>query len=769
MRVLGRILLWVLLLALATACVVWMLPTWNRLSTLKSSGADEKPLVFFAPGDTGQLRFNVTGHSGWAVFYPVLVHKDAVSPDYRLRLRVLDSGGNLLLEEIRHISHPLHVIQRNADGRTASGRSLPVRWSATQWLDLSLYPSAHAVDVAALPARDGDPGRPVVYRPVVYWRGFLARSLDDREAQARYRGLSRRARAELSEAFIVPPGLLPQSARLDLSRQRLEPAPPLGEHQEITLFLRRARAQTAEDSPPATPRAGWPIAPDLPATLQLTQPTEIELEAYDQQDRPMAVSMHWMEGGSERQRHWPAVLQGPSAGTTLPTGAFEFRSQRPGVLRLRAHLDGRLLLPDMVRLPVFEIGPGTPLAYGVHPLPGRPTRVRLDIRPLDTQAIVRMVLQPQDGPGTAHVERTINARPSRHERLSRDPATAAPEVTVWVVDLPATVRHLHLQTNAPALVTAYVEGVGRGTAAGATPHWFSFLPDNRDRLQQQFVLKQPGWPAPAPRGIAATGAGRFFPLKPDGQVMSQLFLMPEASTPAAGAAEPGAPDRLRSVGPGTLRVMVEPGRTVPLAWLGARNTPTTARIGVDATVVVIPIAGGSGLTQLPPLAPGMHTLRMIDPAGARWMVGQAAGSDWRLRRLWALTDLQPWTLRLRRDGGGRESLHLLVFAPPGAPTPRLVAEFAVNANDIAVVAGQRSAAQRPPTNAWPLWQRAAAWRGPERWSFEIPQTLPAGREINVRLRCSGCREIRALAFRMSETPPPRQLHARAVGSSDDAQ
>jgi hypothetical protein len=764
MRTLGRLLLWLSWSMLAIACVAWVLPTWKRLSALQASNADEKPLIFFAAGDSGQLRFNVAGHGGWFALYPALTLKRASSPDYRVRLQVLDGSDKLLLEEVRHISHPQRFFEGLADGRTSWGQSVPVRRSATQWLDLSPYPSAHAVDVAVLPEHEGDADR-----PVVYWRGFLTRSLDDREAQARYRQLSRRARAELSEAFITPPGLLPEAVQLDLSRRRFEPSPPLGDHQEATLYMRKMRNQVAEESRTVVQRAGWPIAPDLPATMHLDDATEIELEAYDQQGRPMAVSMDWREGGTERHRPWPATPSGPPARAVLPKGTFEFHSQHPGVLRVRGHADGRLLLPDMLRLPVFEIAKATPLDYSVHPLPGRPTRVRLDLRPLDGNTRFRLLPRSGDGASTSSEERTITAHRSRYERFARAPDTAAPVASSWVVDLPASALGFRLESDAPALVTAYVEGVGRGRIAGSAPRWFHFLPDNRVRLQQQFVYKQPDRSPAAPRGTADSGTARFVLIKPEGLVMSQLFLMPEASTPATGDTEPGMPGRLRSLGSGTLRISVEPGRTPRLAWLGARKTPTTASITVDATTVAIPVAGGSGLVGLPPLAPGVHTLRVNDAAGARWMVSGAAASDWRLRRLWSLSDRQPWTLRVRREGRGRESLQLLVFTPPGVQSPRFTAEFPVDGQAVAVVAAERIAARRPPTEAWPMWQRADAWHGPERWSIEVPDALPAGRDIRVRLRCSGCRDIRALAFRMSEVPAPRQLHARAGERNDDAQ
>lgn len=764
MRTLGRLLLWLSLSMLAIACVAWMLPTWKRVSALQASNADEKPLVFFTADDSGQLRFNVTGHGGWFALYPVLTLKSAPSPDYRVRLRVLDGSDGLLLEEVRHISHPSRFFESPADGRTSWGQPLPVRRSATQWLDLSPYPSAHAVDVAVLPEYDGDADR-----QVVYWRGFLARSLDDREAQARYRQLSRRARAELSEAFITPPGLLPESVRLDLSRRRLEPAPPLGDHQEATLFMRKPRDKGEEEHRTVIQRAGWPIAPDLPATMHLNDATEIELEAYDQQGRPMAVSMDWREGGIERHRPWPATPSGPPARAVLPKGTFEFHSEHPGVLRVRGHADGRLLLPDMLRLPVFEIAKATPLDYSVHPLPGRPTRVRLDLRPLDGNTTFRLLSRSGDGASVSSAERTITARRSRYERFARATDTAAPAASSWVVDLPATAVGFRLQSDAPALVTVYVEGVGRDPAAGTAPGWFSFLPDNRDRSQQQFIFKQPDRSPAAPRGAADSGTARFVLIKPEGLVMSQLFLMPEASTPATGDNEPGMPGRLRSLGSGPLRISVEPGRTPRLAWLGARKTPTTASITVDATTVAIPVAGGSGLVGLPPLAPGVHTLRVNDAAGARWMVSGAAVSDWRLRRLWSLSDRQPWTLRVRREGRGRESVQLLVFTPPGVQSPRFTAEFPIDGKAVTVVAAERATARRPPTEAWPMWQRADAWRGPERWSIEVPETLQAGRDIRVRLRCSGCRDIRALAFRMSEVPAARQLHASAGERNEDAQ
>jgi hypothetical protein len=214
-----------------------------------------------------------------------------------------------------------------------------------------------------------------------------------------------------------------------------------------------------------------------------------------------------------------------------------------------------------------------------------------------------------------------------------------------------------------------------------------------------------------------------------------------------------------------VRIVIASGHTPSLAWLGAKRAPTTARIAIDDRVISVPIASRSGMTALPPLPPGAHTLRLIDGAGAQWMVSRAAGGDWRLRRLWALSERQPLNLRVTRERNGREFLHVLVFAPNGAGPPRLSAEFTGPGGTTSAQAERRPSSS-PPTDAWPLWQNSPAWRGPQRWSIAVPDNT-AGREARVRLRCADCRDLRVLVFRMSQSPAPRQLHARAIDRNDD--
>ena len=240
---------------------------------------------------------------------------------------------------------------------------------------------------------------------------------------------------------------------------------------------------------------------------------------------------------------------------------------------------------------------------------------------------------------------------------------------------------------------------------------------------------------------------------------------PLADAPATDAASPG---RLHSLGAGELRIAPAHGEQPVLVWIAATRTPSRARLTLDGQPFTIAMAGGSGQTTLPRPIFGAHRLRLIDGAGARWMVSHAATSDWRLRRLWRLSDDRPWTLRVAREGRRHESLQLLVFSPADAAPTALRVEFALD-GETSTVEASRSLETNAPTAAWPLWQPPHAWRGPDRWVVPMPDRMAAGATARVRVLCTGCRNVRALAYRMSTSlPAPPALRARPLDTVNDA-
>lgn len=772
MRTLGTSLRWLFWLALAIVAVAWGLSTWKRLSMLTDSEEGERPLVFFVHGEQSPPRFNISGHAGWALLYPaVVVDPGAAPPSYGLRLLVRAPNGDVLSDETRHVGHAADFARAAPHGRTAERPSQPVRWSSAQWIDLSRHPRAATVEAVVLPATPG--GRPVK----VFWRGFLLRSLDNAAARARYRELSRYEREALSGDFLAPSGLLPESVRLELASRRLEPAPvsgtPPGQYRDITLYMRRKASRPLPPKPAAVLPGGWPIGPGLPVTLSLETATDVDLVAIDGNGRPMPVRMHRWEDGQARTKTWEAVADPATPSRTmLPAGVHAFDSARAGLLRLRATTDGRPLLPDVLRIVTFAISPQQPLEYRIHPINGRPVRLRVDVRPLNVRPLgtpANVRLRALDGAGGSLLEQTLTLTPQRaqYERPARAPDTVATLATRRVLSVPGTTRRLHIHSDAPVLATVYTEGDGRDAG---TARWFSFYPDNRERHASHDILRQPRWPPwPASAGAqdddlpAAHLPGRnlnYVALQPIGLARSQLALMPDRLAPGAEAPPPGLPDRLRSLTTRAVELQVVEGRPPALVWLRRDEAPATARLQIDGVAIDIAIVGRSGLTDLPPLPPGRHRLQLLDGKGARWMISRAGDSDWRLRRLWTPAPNAPLRFALPRQRA-REIVNVLAFAPAGHPAPALSAVFDTASGAPRVVARRRDAAQALQ-EAWPLWSTAGPWLGPQHWSIDVPDAAQQGGSLRFTLHCENCRDVNVLVFRMSPAPEMRTIRARVA-------
>ncbi len=739
---------------------------------MTDSEEGERPLVFFVPGEQSPPRFNVTGHAGWALLYPaVVVDPGAAPPSYGVRLRVRASNGDVLSEEMRYVGHAADFARAAPHGRTAERPSQPVRWSSAQWVDLSRHPHAATVEAMVLPATPG--GRPAK----VFWRGFLLRSLDDAAARARYRELSRSERDALTGDFLTPSGLLPESVRLELARRRLEPAPvsgmPPGQYREITLYMRRKAARPLPPKPAAVLPGGWPIGPGLPVSLSLDTATDVDLVAIDSDGRPMPVRMHRWADGQARTTTWKAVAAPATPSRTmLPAGVHAFDSARAGLLRLRATSDGRPLLPDVLRIATFAISPQQPLEYRIHPIDGRPVRLRVDVRPLNVRplnvrpldAAANVRLRALDGAGGTLLEQTLilTPQPAQYERPARAPDTVATLATRRILSVPGTTRRLRIDSDAPVLATVYAEGDRRDAGAA---RWFSFYPRNRERHASHDILRQPRWP-PRPPSAGANDADlsrpylNYFALQPTWLARSQLALMPDRLAPGAEAPLSGLPDRLRSLTTRAVEFQVVEGRPAALVWLRRDEAPATARLQIDGIAIDIAIVGRTGLTDLPPLPPGRHRLQLLDGKGARWMISRAGDSDWRLRRLWTLTPNAPLRFALPRERA-REIVNVLAFAPAGHPAPALSAVFDTASGAQRVVARRRDAAQAPQ-EAWPLWSAAGPWIGPQRWSIHVPDAAPQGGPLRFALYCGNCRDVNVLVFRMSPAPEMRTIRARVA-------
>ncbi len=778
MRTLGTSLRWLCWLALVIAAVAWGLSTWKRLSKLTDSEEGERPLVFFVPGEQSPPRFNVTGHAGWALLYPaVVVDPGAAPPSYGLRLRVRAANGDVLSEEMRHVGHAADFARAAPHGRTAERPSQPIRWSSAQWVDLARHPQAATVEAVVLAATPGGPPAKV------FWRGFLLRSLDDAAARARYRELSRSEREALTGDFLTPSGLLPESVRLELTRRHLEPAPVSGtspgQYREITLYMRRKAARPTPPKPAAVLPGGWPIGPGLPVTLALDTATDVDLVAIDRDGRPMPVRMHRWEDGQAHTMTWEAVADPamPSR-TMLPAGVYAFDSARVGLLRLRATTDGRPLLPDALRIATFAVSPQQPLEYRIHPIDGRPVRLRVDVRPLNVGPLnvrplgapANIRLRALDSVSGSLLEQTLTLTPQRaqYERHARAPDTAATLATRRILNVPGSTRRLRIDSDAPVLATVYAEGDRRDAGAA---RWFSFYPANRERHASHDILRQPRWPPRPPS--AGTGDAdlpgphspspnlNYVALQPTGLARSQLALMPDRLAPGAEALPPGLPDRLRSLTTTrAVELQVVEGRPPALAWLRRDEAPATARLQVDGIAIDVAIVGRTGLTDLPPLPPGRHRLQLLDGKGARWMISRAGGGDWRLRRLWTLTPNAPLRFALPRERA-RGIVNVLAFAPAGHPAPALSAVFDTASGAQRVVARRRDAAQTSQ-EAWPLWSTAGPWLGPQRWSIDVPDAAAQGGSLRFALHCENCRDVNVLVFRMSPAPEMRTIRANVA-------
>lgn len=763
MRTLGRSLRWTVWLLLGFAAGAALLSLRERLTTLTGSEQNERPLVFFVAERGTSLRFNLIGHSGWAVLYPaVVLEPGSAPPSYALRLRVFDAGGAVLRTDLRHVAHGPGFVRAAMQGRTAERPSKPVRWSSAQWIDLTDLPQAAAVEATVLPAHaEGQV-------PTLAWRAFLMRPLDDAAARARFREMRRSEREALTEPFLTPPGLLPEPVRLELSRRLLEPIPALqagnGRVREQTLYMRRTRAQTA--TAPAVDAAelpgGWPIAPDLPVTLALEETTEIDLLAIDASGRPLSIRMRHGHAAMPGMRHWPAAAdRRVPPRRTLPAGVYRFDSERTGLLRIRAVADGRPLLPDALRIATFDVGPDMPLDYAVHPVAGRPLRVRVDLRMRDPDgqpATGTARVHALDADGTTLVSHTIPLQrlASLHERAAASPDVAANVAARRILDLPGAARRLRIESDVSALATVYAEGTQR--AAGPA-RWFSFHPQGRERLSMRVILRQPGWPTQVRDGMRDGGHGHLVALEPLGPTRLQTVLMPERLEPGRAPPPPGLPDRLRSLDARGVWLEWRDGRAPMLVWRRERASPSRVQLDIDGQTVDIPFVGRSGMTDLPGLPEGRHRVRLRDGGGARWMVSRAEGGDWRLRRLWTLSDAVPLRFSLPHaavpfaEQAQGTTIHVQVFQAPGQPPPRLWATVETASGPVRVEARPRERGDQ--RDVWPLWSDAGPWRGPQRFAMDLPHM--SGQAF--ALHCAGCRDSHAWVFRMSPQPRARTISA----------
>lgn len=760
MRRLGRLMLWTTGVLALAFMVVLAYALWGRLSRLTASGADERPLVFFSAGERAPPRFNITGHSGWAVLYPVAVADPAeTSPAYRLHVRVLDLQGRVLMEHRRHVRHRPDFFEAAADGRTSTRPSRKARWSTPQWIDLGEHASAARLEVNVLPAVNGGTV------PNIHWRAFLMQALDDEAARQRYRQLKRRERERLTDGFLGPGGLLPEQVRLDMIRRKMTPAPSVGsapeQHREIILYMRRDRTQPVEpQAGPALLPGGWPIAPGLPITVSLPTRTDVDLIAVDLFGKPISVEIASMVDGRPvvvSQAASPSARQ--ALDLSLASGVHELRSARPGLLLLRTHAEGRSLIPDTLRIPVFHLAAGAPLDFRVQTTGEGPVRLRVDMRPLGAAARVRMRGISDQGDVLQETTQDLTARAASHERLADDLTHPAPEAAIQILALPASTTRLRMESDAPVLVTVYAESV-RQSAEG--PRWFSYAPLGHVATRGRFVLRQPRFP---PRDAASDPAGhprRIETLAPLGLAASRLVLLPDPRASGDDTPGPGLPGTLRSLRQQEVIVRTRRGDAPRLVWSGPRERVGTVVLRLDGQRLALPFAGRTGMIDLPPIPPGSHRLAVIDDAGMHWRVSHAAAPDWRLRRLWSLSPRAPLHFALKAPRVG-ETLYIQAFGGH-QQAPALTARFET-AQGHAVVAARPRNKPDSIDKVWPLWSDAPPWPGPGYWAVDVPDSLAGTALLRFTLRCDGCQPLHLLVQRSSSAAPTRTIHAEVVDAS----
>lgn len=758
MRRLGKLMLWVIG-ALAFVSLAMMASTlWGHLSRLTASGPDERPLVFFSDGERGPPRFNTTGHGGWAVLYPVIVADAAGTPPaYRLNVRVFDVQGRLLVEYRRHVRHRPDFFEAAADGRTSTRPSRKARWSTPQWIDLGEHPNAARLEVNVQPAVSG------VGVPDIHWRVFLMQSLDDEAARQRYRQLKRRERERLTDGFLAPGGLLPEQVRLDMVRRKMTPAPAVGsapeQHREIILYMQRDRArQVEQQSGPAHLPGGWPVAPQLPITVSLPASTEVDLVAVDLQGTPLSVEVASMVDGKPVVMSQPAATSAnQSIGLTLAAGVHEFRSARPGLLLVRARTDGRSLVPDALRVPVFHVAPGAPLEFRVQAADDSDVRLRVEMRPLHGTAHVRTRGLSDQGDVLHETAQDLTALGARHERFADTPALPASEATTRILALPPSTTRLRIESKAPALVTVYAESVGRATEG---PRWFSYAPLGHAATRSRFVLRQPRFP---PQDAATDTAGnplRTETLAPLGLAASRLVLLPDPQASEGDAPGPGLPGKLRSLGRQDVIVTTRAGDAPRLVWSGPRERIGTLVLRVDGQRVALPFAGRTGMIDLPQMPPGPHRLAVIDDAGMHWRVSHAGAPDWRLRRLWSLSPRAPLRFELKALHAG-ETLYIQAFGRRQDAPPALTARFETAQGHAIVTARPRNKVDNI-TEVWPLWSNDHPWPGPGHWAVDVPAASTESATLRFTLHCDRCQPLHVLVQRRHASAPTRTIRAQVV-------
>ena len=667
--------------------------------------------IAYALPEQNWLEFNLIGNGQVVrVLSNAGIKPDAPLPaepefSYTLRYQLLGTENSLLSEQTyTHRSH-ISMVHDAASGQDINSLfflDASDRIAGTRSFLITL-PAATPARKLRLQLATADPA---VNSIVV--RAYHQNYPPEQRLDTLWQRLSYARRERLAEPSVYAPALLSQQERRNLVRQEWEPLGPEGTPSQdyiprqlyVLRDLPEGKNSTTQDTQAAP--AGLPVGPQLAGVITVPAGgSELQLQVVTNPMRPdlttaAPLSLLWypataltaqrlsFDPGNEQVLSLPAIVQG---------GVLEILS--PQDLTLRAFLqmaDSRLEITPQPRLiPAFQLAPGEQLDYAVKQSGKEATPLRIDVRqllqpdqlPLSASLNAATLNYAWLGPADALIEQgeiRQELLPSRYDRpASRDLTGLLTEPGRAFLRAPATAHRLRLHADRPLLISLYTRPPqlvhalqipeaysGSDPDYRAQPAWFSRRPARwreliQSRRQVWLALQQR---PPQERPELLTGQYELIDYQPLGQWTGRYLLTPRQPGPALQEwsravvyrqLEANQTHTLRFSGP-----PAQPKLTPTLLYQRPQASPFAITLYLDGKKrLTTRLAGHRGQLQLPPIAPGQHTLRLQTGSPGQWLLNYTGAEPPAFtKRLSYRLDRQALQFKYRKQSAGDEVLSL---------------------------------------------------------------------------------------------------------------